>query len=89
MNWRSLAVAGLCATCVPASALTVQLDYSNDQSTDNFFGINTTARSAVEAVAVISGLLNTALDEIANDVVVGTSGDTTATFNWSFICHPA
>ena len=71
--------------CEPASALTVQLDYSNDQSTDNFFGINTTARSAVEAAAgVIGGLLNTALDEIANDVVVGMSGDTTATFNWSF-----
>lgn len=64
-----------------ASAFSIALNYSNDSS--NFFG-NATAKAALEqAAADLSAAITSTLNPITTDVYTGTSGSTTATFNWS------
>lgn len=70
---------------VAAQGVSVVVDYSNDDQTDQFFTRQPTARAAMEAaVATVNSLINIALGAVENDIVVGTHGSTTATFNWSF-----
>lgn len=65
----------------PASALTLQIDYSYDIASYNFFGSNPTARTALEkAVSDIEAAITTVLGPILSNQVVGSNGATTANF---------
>lgn len=70
----------------PVASAAIIVDYSQDQASQNFFGNNATARSALEAaVADINAVLSFNLGAITNDTVTGTSGGgTSATFNFSY-----
>ena len=78
------AVFGLQVAC--ASALTIQLDYTYDASTDNFFAQNATARAAVERAATdLSAALTGPLNPVATDQYTGTNGSTSLTFDWALL----
>src|SRR6188768_4274803 len=64
-----------------ASALTINLDYSQD--TTDFFGLNPVAKLALEAAASdLSSYFAPSLGAVNTDVFTGTNGSSTATFNW-------
>lgn len=86
---RRLLVCALLAAAVAPSthAFNIVIDYSYD--TGNYFS-NTTARAALEAAASdLSSVLTNTLGAVSSDTFTGTSGSTSATFDWKLtISHP-
>src|SRR5687767_11099390 len=78
---RSFSCIVFIACAGAAHAAVIQLDYSLDST--NFFGLNPSARSALEAAAAdISAAILPSLDAIPTDTFSGTNLLTTATFDW-------
>jgi hypothetical protein len=66
-----------------AQAVIVQVDYTYDAANGNFFGLNSTARAAVNAAAAdLSAVLLPSLGAVTKDVFTGNNNGTTATFDW-------
>ena len=85
----SASTAALLIASTAASALQLQVDYSRDAATDNFFATHATARAAVEQAARdVSSLVVSRLDPVvsASGVVSGSVGSTRVEldFSWSF-----
>ena len=60
-----------------AHALSLQLDYSYDAANGNFFGLNPTAKAAVDAAAAdIGNAILPSLGAIPTDTFNGTNGQT-------------
>lgn len=67
-----------------ANALNIQLDYGYDAANGNFFGLNPTAKAAVDAAALdLGNAIVSSLGAVTTDLYSGTNGTTTATFDWS------
>jgi len=67
-----------------ARGIIVQVDYSYDAANGNFFGQVPAAKAAVDAAAAdLSAAILPSLGAINTDTFTGTSGVTSATFNWS------
>ncbi|BDS06038.1 hypothetical protein NT6N_10780 [Oceaniferula spumae] len=74
-----------CLAIPSASAFEIELDYGYDSSSDNFFGTNAAAKSALEqAASDISSLISTRLAPVTNPFV-GSNGGTTSTFDWDYV----
>jgi hypothetical protein len=87
MNHRPAAVAltGTLFLATPASALTLLLNYTHDALTDNFFATHPVARTSLErARDDIQAAITTILAPVSSDVVTGTNGITTATYDFSY-----
>ncbi len=81
---RFIAFGMLLAWTAPADSAIVQLDYSYDAANGNFFGLNATAKAAVDAAAQdLNNAIVSTLGAVATDVYTGTNGGTTATFDWN------
>ena len=66
-----------------AHALSLQLDYSYDAANGNFFGLNPTAKAAVDAAAAdIGNAILPSLGAIPTDTFNGTNGQTNVTIDW-------
>lgn len=80
----------LCSTVLPwtvseVRAFKIELDYSYDTGSDDFFGTNTQAKSAAEqAAADIGALITTALAPVQN-AYTGSDGFTSVTFDWDYL----
>ncbi len=88
-RFRGVLAAALLMVSTAASALQLQIDYSRDAATDNFFATHATARAAVEQAArEVSSLLVSRLDPVvsATGVVTGNVGSTRVEldFSWTF-----
>ena len=71
----------LCCMSIPASALTVHLDYTHD----TYFGTNPTAKATLEAAAAdLSAAITTTFAPVTTGSYTGTNDSTTATFNWYY-----
>jgi hypothetical protein len=83
MKWILFMGAAITWTC-GASALNIQLDYSYDTTNENFFGLNPTAKAAVDAAAAdLGSVIVSPLAAITTDKYSGTNGTTIATWDWS------
>lgn len=73
---------------IPASALTIELDYTHDAAATDFFGTYATAKTALEkAASDISDVLDSTLGAISStqsEGVTGTVNATSVTFDWKF-----
>ncbi len=80
---RPAAFCAFLAMAWPACAAIITVDYSLDSS--GFFASNPTAQAAVNAAAAdIGNAITHALGAVATDVYSGTSGATSAQFDWKF-----
>lgn len=80
----SLLSFSLCLLHSQASAISIVLDFSHDAATDNFFASNPTALASVEkARDDLQSVISTTLAAISSDTVTGTSGSTSATYDFS------
>lgn len=76
--------AACCLLYSQASAISIVLDFSHDAATDNFFGSNPTALASIEkARNDLQSVISTTLGAISSDTVTGSSGSTSATYNFS------
>lgn len=81
---KVLVLAGCSALLSAAAhALTIQIDYTYDVATDNFFNANPIAKATLEkAAADLSAYLGPSLSAVSATSFSGTNRTTTATFDW-------